>query len=36
MREFRKHGSESGVTTTKDEIVMDCDYIVAACSEVPP
>jgi len=36
VRELRKHGSERGVTTTQEEVVMSRDYIVAACSEVYP
>jgi len=31
-----KHGSERGVTTTQEEVVMSRDHIVAACSEVYP
>jgi len=33
---LRKHGSERGVTTTKEEVFMNGDHIVAACSEVYP
>jgi len=36
VRELRKHGSERGVTTTKEEVFMNGDHIVAACSEVYP
>jgi len=36
VRELRKHGSERGVTTTQEEVVMSRDHIVAACSEVYP